>query len=72
MHSIRRRTSWREQYFDQENNQRINQMWVNVRCFNLASLTWQDWAKIGAGVIVVIAAVLIFLKRDDIFRRRER
>ena len=47
-------------------------MWVNVRCFNLASLTWQDWAKIGAGVIVVIAAVLIFLKRDDIFRRRER
>ena len=21
------------QYFDQENNERINQMWVNVRCF---------------------------------------
>ena len=60
------------QYFDQENNQRINQMWVNVRCFNLASLTWQDWAKIGAGVIAAAAAAVIFLKRDDIFRRRGR
>ena len=25
------------QYFDQENNQKINQMWVNVRCFDLTS-----------------------------------
>ena len=60
------------QYFDQENNQRLNQMWVNVRCFNLASLTWQDWAKIGAGVAAAAAAAVIFLKRDDIFRRRGR
>ena len=48
------------QYFDQENNQKINQMWVNVRCFNLASLTWQDWTKIGAGVVIVLAAVVVF------------
>ena len=60
------------QYFDQENNQRIIQMCVNVRCFNLASLTWQDWAKIGAGVAAAAAAAVIFLKRDDIFRRRGR
>ena len=58
------------QYFDQENNQRINQMWVNVRCFNLASLSWQDWAKIAAGVVIVLIAAGVFLKRDDIFRKR--
>ena len=58
------------QYFDQENNQKINQMWVNVRCFNLASLTWQDWTKIGAGVVIVLAAVVVFKKRDDLFRQK--
>lgn len=58
------------QYFDQENNQKINQMWVNVRCFNLASLTGSDWAKIGAGMVIVLAAVFVFLKRDDLFRRK--
>lgn len=58
------------QYFAQENNQKINQMWVNVRCFNLASLTWQDWTKIGAGVVIVLAAVVVFKKRDDLFRKK--
>lgn len=58
------------QYFDQENNQKINQMWVNVRCFNLASLIWQDWTKIGAGVVIVLAAVVVFKKRDDLFRKK--
>ena len=54
------------QYFDQDNNERINQMWVNVRCFDLASLTWQDWAKISAVVIVLAAAAVIYKKRDKI------
>ena len=58
------------QYFDQENNERINQMWVNVRCFDLTTLGWQDWAEIGAIVIVVIAAAVIFKKRDDIMQLR--
>lgn len=54
------------QYFDQEKNERINQMWVNVRCFDLASLTWQDWVKVAAVVIVLAAAVVIYKKRDKI------
>lgn len=58
------------QYFDQENNQRINQMWVNVRCFDLASLTWKDWGKIAVIVAAVVLAAVIFLKRDEILRRR--
>lgn len=47
------------QYFDQENNQRINQMWVNVRCFNIASLTPADWAKIICAAVVVLAGIVI-------------
>ncbi|HIZ82285.1 MAG TPA: extracellular solute-binding protein [Candidatus Mediterraneibacter pullistercoris] len=54
------------QYFDQENNQRINQMWVNVRCFDITSLTWQDWAKIAAAAVIVLTAAVLFLKRDKI------
>ena len=54
------------QYFDQENNDRINQMWVNVRCFDLASLTWKDWGKIAAVVVILAAAVVIYRKRDKI------
>ena len=59
------------EYFDQENNERINQMWVNVRCFDLASLTWQDWAKIAAVVIVLAAAVVLYKKRDKIRMRTD-
>ncbi len=58
------------QYFDQENNQRINQMWVNVRCFDLASLSAGDWGRIAAGILIVIALGVVFWKRDDIFRRK--
>ena len=58
------------QYFDQENNQRINQMWVNVRCFDLGSLTGADWAKIIALLVLLILCAAAFLKRDELFRRR--
>ena len=58
------------QYFDQENNQRINQMWVKVRCFDLASQSAADRGKKALGVAAAAAAVLVFVKRDDIFRKR--
>lgn len=58
------------QYFDQENNKRINQMWVNIRCFNLSSLSAADWAKLLSGVFLAAAAGMVFWKRDDIFRKR--
>ena len=41
-------------------------MWVNVRCFDLTTLTLQDWALVGAGVVILAAVVMIFKKRDDI------
>lgn len=54
------------QYFDQDNNQRINQMWVNVRCFDLTELSAGDWLKIVCVIIAAAAAVTVFLKRDSL------
>ena len=56
-------------YFDEEGNANINQMWINVRCFNLDMLSSTQWLIIG---IVVAAAVILFLLwkfQDDLFRR---
>lgn len=50
------------QYFDQEANRRINQMWVNVRCFNLTDLTTGEWAGIAAAAVVLLAAAGFALK----------
>lgn len=51
------------QYFDQENNQKINQMWVNVRCFNLASLTVSDWIIAAVCAAVLLTASGLFMRR---------
>ena len=58
------------QYFDRENNDKINQMWVNVRCFDLTSLTFADWGKIIFVAVAVIVGLVIFHRRDDVFRKR--
>ena len=57
-------------YFDDEGNKNINQMWINVRCFNLSMLSTAQWAVIG---LIVIAVLLLFLGvkyGDDVFRRK--
>ena len=57
-------------YFDDEGNKNINQMWINVRCFNLSMLSMAQWITIA--VIVLAAALLVLLVKfgDDIFRRK--
>ena len=57
-------------YFDDEGNKNINQMWINVRCFNLSMLSTTQWAVI---ILIVLAAVLLVLGvkyGDDVFRRK--
>lgn len=53
------------QYFDNEANDRINQMWINVRCFNLNRISAKQWRTLGiaAGVAAVIIGGIIFIKR---------
>lgn len=43
-------------FFDSEKNEAINQMWINVRCFNLYDVPPAVWV-----LTVVIAAGLIYL-----------
>lgn len=55
-------------FFDQDESQAINQMWINVRCFNIRNIPVWAWVTGCA-----IAAALIFLLvRERIRERRER
>lgn len=46
------------QYFNDDESKEINQMWINVRCFNIADVPIFVWGIIG-GVVVIIVALII-------------
>lgn len=41
-------------YFDADANKKINQMWINVRCFNIADVPMGVW-------VALLAALLVFI-----------
>lgn len=51
-------------YFDEEGNARINQMWINVRCFNLSMVKAGQWAGIAVGVLIFAAGILLLFLKD--------
>lgn len=57
-------------YFDDEGNKNINQMWINVRCFNLSMLSRAQWITIAVIVLAAVLLVLLVKFGDDIFRRK--
>ena len=57
-------------YFDDEGNKNINQMWINVRCFNLSMLSMAQWITIAVIVLAAVLLVLLVKFGDDIFRRK--
>lgn len=57
-------------YFDEQGNADINQMWINVRCFNLSMLSTAQWIWIG---LLLAAAVLLYTAvtyGDEWFRKK--
>lgn len=46
------------QYFNQEENKNINQMWINIRCFNIEKTPVYVWIIIAVAVVGVIIVVL--------------
>ena len=48
------------QYFDKEQNKNINQMWINIRCFNVDKTPLFVWI-VAAGI--VIGAILLYLRK---------
>ena len=43
------------QYFDAEETTRINQMWINVRCYNIKNVPVWVWGLAGIIVVALIA-----------------
>lgn len=51
------------QYFDEDASKDTNQMWINVRCFNIKDVKLSTWLLIGA-LICAVAAVVARIKAD--------
>ena len=53
------------QYFNDEANARINQMWINIRCFNLSQISAKQWGRAGmvAGGVVILVIALVAIRR---------
>lgn len=56
-------------YWDADQSTRTNRMWVNVRCYNIHSISWWGW-----GLIAFAIAFLIWLaiKKSQIARKQEK
>ena len=57
------------QYFDDEANVNINQMWINIRCFNLSMISARNWVIAGIVIIAAVAVVLLIKFRHRIFKK---
>ncbi len=57
-------------YFDDEANANINQMWINVRCFNLSQITRAQWIVAAVAIVAAAGIIVVLFKRKKIFRKR--
>lgn len=56
--------------FDDEESANINQMWINVRCFNLSQIAARTWVVVISVVVSVGLLLTLFLLRDKIFVKK--
>lgn len=42
------------QYFDEDASKNINQMWINVRCYNIKDVPVEIWAFTGAVILLIL------------------
>ena len=50
-------------YFGEESNKNINQMWINVRCFNIKDVPVYVWVVLGVLVLLSVGAVIVHKKK---------
>lgn len=50
-------------YFNAEQNEAINQMWINVRCFNILDVPVYVWIIIGGGAALLAVFFIVRTKR---------
>lgn len=46
------------QYFDADANKAINQMWINVRCYNINDVPVSVWVAVGIAVILLLGIMI--------------
>ncbi len=51
------------QYFDDDTNQKINQMWINVRCYNLKDVPVFVWVLAILIILAIVFAVIFYRKK---------
>lgn len=56
-------------YFPDDVNEKLNQMWINVRCFNFDEVEVSTWLKSILVIIILITTVLVVLNKNNIFRK---
>lgn len=58
-------------FFNDEENARMNQMWINVRCFNLSTVPTTTWIII-IGVVLLVALIVIFIVfKNKIYHKKK-
>jgi spermidine/putrescine transport system substrate-binding protein len=58
-------------FFDDEANARMNQMWINVRCFNLKSIPVYVWVIIALAIILIALAIFVIIKRNKNYEPKQ-
>lgn len=46
------------QYFDEDATKYINQMWINVRCYNVKETPMTVWIFVGVMIILILAVII--------------
>ncbi len=59
-------------YFSEEANEQLNQMWVNVRCFNFDQVTKETWVKVVVVCLGIALVITLFANRQSIFRKPKK
>ncbi len=45
------------QYFDEDATKLINQMWINVRCYNISETSVRVWIEVGLFLVLILAMI---------------
>ncbi|MCM1307262.1 MAG: ABC transporter substrate-binding protein [Butyrivibrio sp.] len=56
-------------YFDDKANEEINRMWINIRCFDMRTVSGRSWLIAGASAAAAALFALVLVFRHKIFRR---
>ncbi len=56
-------------YLPDDVNAQLNQMWINVRCFNFDHVSKAVWLRVLAIICLVLILIIIWVNRYKIFRK---